>query len=93
MPRGSWKKSRHMDKATFQHTCVSCSGSRLRELEHIIDHERSVTFETFKRNVDEVPEYSVALKDDYAVSFHKSRLPNGKRVYYYVHSAIEHIYY
>lgn len=35
----------------------------------------------------------LSLKSDYAVSYHKSKLPSGKPVYFCRHSCIEYIYY
>ncbi len=33
------------------------------------------------------------IKDDWAVSFHESKLPNGKKAFYMCHSAIEYVFY
>jgi len=78
-------------KATFQYDCVSPRS--LEELEFIIAHAREITYRTFRSHVDEIPRLEPSLKQDYAVSFYKSKLFLGKIVYFYKHSGIEYIYY
>ena len=89
-------------RAQFQYTCVSPKSTE--ELFFIVDNARDITYKTFRSKVnskdfnmlqsgfgyDNLP---FKLKDDYAVSFHKSKLPNKKPVYYFRHSAIEYIFY
>lgn len=85
-------------EAQYQYSCVDC-GSKLNELEYIIDHERQVSYATFIKNVDKefVKDFNrsagVPISKDWAVSFHKSKLPNGKTVWYFAHSSIEYVFY
>jgi hypothetical protein len=89
-------------KMVYQYCCVSPKS--LEELEYIIDHSREITYKTFRSKIDSEEFNSIQsnlgydkapfnLKDDYAVSFYKSKLPSGKLVYYFCHSCIEHIFY
>lgn len=86
----------------FRYSCVSPRS--LRELDFIIDNSREVTYQTVRKHIgsENMKELSsslgyddcdLTLEDDYAVSFHKSKLPDGSSVYYVRHSAIEYIYY
>lgn len=86
----------------FRYSCVTCP--KLPELEHILARERTVTHDTFKRHIGlkayrELCErlgythIPLHLKDDWHVSYHKSKTPFGKIVYYIQHSAIEYVYY
>lgn len=91
----------------YQYCCVHPKS--IDELNYIIDNEREITYNTLRKNVDsdsfkEVKELlgynkqlfldcGLTLQNDYAVSFHKSKLPDGRRVYYIRHSAIEYIFY
>lgn len=87
----------------LRYTCVGCP--KIRELEYIIENEREITHDTFRKNVgknnyDELVSdlgYNggggLTLKSDWAVSYHKSKTPDGKTVYYLRHSAIEYVFY
>ncbi len=85
--------------AEFRYTCVDCYGKKLRELEHILDHAREITYRTFARHID--PDFlkdmnqesGIHLSRDWAVRFYKSWLPNRTPVYFMDHSAIEHVFY
>lgn len=91
----------------YQYCCVNAPD--IEELEFIIDNNREVTYETLRKNINpesfkEVKESlgytrqlyndcGITLKSDYAVTFHKSKTPEGKIVFYIRHSAIEYIFY
>ncbi len=83
--------------AEFQYTCVGCGD--LEELEYIIDHAREISYRTFAKAIDpdfleEIkPNGGVPLSRDWAVTFHKSKLPDSRPVYFMDHSAIEHVFY
>ena len=69
----------------------------------------TITYATFRKHVEtesfnEIKEglgytrqlqkdCDITLSNDYSVSFHKSKTPEGKPVYYICHSAIEYIFY
>jgi hypothetical protein len=36
--------------------------------------------------------YRISAPDNWAISFHKSRLPTGQRIYYFDWSRMEHIF-
>lgn len=96
-----------MNKAIYQYCCVS--PNNLDELNHIIDNNRNITYETFKKHVDTesfneikeslgyTPQFkkdcNISISNDWSISFHKSKTPEGKDVYYLCHSAIEYIFY
>lgn len=89
----------------YQYNCVNC-GSKLKELEYVIEHEKQITCNTFKKNIGnenyknlefdlgygDCPT-TLRLNTDWHVSFHKSKLPDNRQVYYCCHSCIEYIYY
>ena len=53
---------------------------------------RTLTKHVSRKEIDDIfGELYPPLKDDYAVSFHRSKL-NDKRCYYINHSAIEYIF-
>lgn len=95
-----------MGRLKFYSNCVNYPD--VDELNHIIDVNRDITYKTFRGHVDtesfnEVKEClgytaelrkncSLTLENDYAVSFHKSKTPEGKTVYYLRHSAIEYVF-
>lgn len=95
-----------MGKSEYYSNCVHYPD--IDELNHIIDVNKEITYKTFRSHVDtesfnEVKEglgYTAKLKrncnltiqNDYAVSFHKSKTPEGKTVYFIRHSAIEYIF-
>ena len=81
-----------------------CDGrATLDELQHLYEHDREITFETFARNVDlkEVSEElgyaygrgeaGVRLRKDPFVRFYRSEF-RGKRCWHLDWSAIDHIY-
>ena len=88
----------------FRYTCVSAKNKAV--LNFIIDNAVEITHDTFEKNVSKI-EYPLLqrelgytkhsrprrLKDDYAVSFFKSKLPNKTPVYFFKHSGIEYIFY
>lgn len=86
-------------KLQFVTSCVNSTGEAIHAM---IDAARDVTFQTFCRHVsiNQLAHdfgYSVGaerglhLKDDFAVSFHRS-VYKGQRCYYMRHSAIEYIF-
>lgn len=83
-------------KMQFITSCVDCQD--VNALHDMIDHAREISYRTFRKyvNTREVSrdfgyDRWLSLKNDYAVSFHKSRF-QGKLCYYMRHSAIEYIY-
>lgn len=88
----------------FYGACVEL-GHQVRALSQCIEDATDVTLETVRRHVDrdemrdlerrlgyEIgPSKGLHLKDDFHVSYHRSRYM-GKRCYYVRHSAIEHIF-
>lgn len=79
--------------------CIDLPGGLVR---HVADTDRSrrVTYETFARHVDLEPlreeghpaTYRMSCKDNWAISFWRSQLPSGQRVYYFDWSRIEHVF-
>jgi len=78
-------------------------GDQAGELVNAIrDHEKSeaISYRTFVRHVDLAPlreeehpaMYRISCDDNWSVSFHKSHLPSGARVYFFAWSAIEHFF-
>ncbi|MFW5795492.1 MAG: hypothetical protein ACOCV1_08425, partial [Bacillota bacterium] len=71
----------------------------LEELEYIIENSKEIEWEEFVDNVDlnQVEHYNnpslPPLDKDWSVSFYRSKLKNGKTVYFYEHSHIEYVYY
>lgn len=90
-----------MSARHYQYCCVSPRSGE--ELEHIVDHERAITWRTLRENVDAQDlqrlcaqfgyDRHLHISQDWAVSFHKSRLPDGTPVYYICQSCIEYIFY
>jgi len=91
-----------MERLNYRYNCTSPKS--LSELEYIIEHERQITYKTFRSKIDTedfnyiksmlgYDNSPIKLKDDWAVSYHKSKLPNGEPVYYLQHSMIEYIFY
>lgn len=96
-----------MSRKEYQYCCVNAPD--IDELNYIIDNSREITYETFRKNVEtesfnEIKEglgytrevqrgCNLTLKNDWAVSFHKSKTEDNKQVYYICHSAIEYIFY
>lgn len=93
-------------KAQYFSNCVSYPD--IDELNHIIDSNMVITYRTFRKHVDtksfnELKRYlgyteelrkncNITIENDYSVSFHKSKTPDGTTVYYIRHSAIEYIF-
>jgi hypothetical protein len=87
----------------YRYSCVSPRS--INELDYIVDNSRTITHDTFRKNVGKDNYWEIAsalgydgagglsLSSDWSVSFHKSRLPDGRPVYYVAHSAIEYIFY
>lgn len=73
-------------------------GGRL--IQYLNDHEKTVTYKTFAsraelgplREVGHPAMWRLSAPDNWAVSFHRSRLPSGIPVYYFDWSRIEHIF-
>lgn len=83
----------------FWASCPHLTG----ELVHFLtDSDRAVqiTYDTFARHVDLKPMrdedhpamYRISCKDNWAISFWKSKLPSGVLVFYFDWSRIEHIF-
>ncbi|MCW4026890.1 MAG: hypothetical protein NWE76_05360 [Candidatus Bathyarchaeota archaeon] len=79
----------------------SCPEFRFGEIIHYInEHAREITYKTFAKNADLEPlrdedhpaMYRISAKDNWAVSFYKSRLPNGNLIYFFDWSRMEHIF-
>lgn len=85
----------------LQYCCVSCP--RIKELTYIIDNSKQVTLSTFKKHVDrdDFKELTsnlgygkwLPISNDWHISYHKSKTPKGRTVYYMCHSAIEYVFY
>lgn len=91
----------------YRFNCVGCGDVEM--LTHIIDNSREISYATFMRNVDkesfkelkenyfEFYEKSsktgLTFKNDWHITYFKSKTPKGKVVYFFSHSAIEYIFY
>lgn len=85
---------------SFTIRCVEASGPAIREM---VDRARQISRETFMRRCNWKTvaaelgyivgpgEKGLRLKDDYHVSYHRSRY-RGLACYYLVWSAIEHVF-
>ena len=85
--------------------CVDFETNEVESLNKMIDNATEITYSTFIKHIGikqisqlfpfyiwgQKKEGGVRLKDDWAVSFYKSKL-NGVLVYYINHSAIEYIF-
>lgn len=79
--------------------CIGLPGEIVR---YLVDHDRTerIRYTTFSRHADleqmradEHPAtYRMSCKDNWAISFWRSRLPSGKLVYYFDWSRIEHVF-
>ncbi len=93
-----------MPKAHYHTNCCLCTDAE--PLREMISIARDVTLATIRRNIDRDSlrdwesgmGYDVSgergglrLKDDWHVSYHKSRF-EGRNCYYIVHSRVEHIF-
>lgn len=71
-------------------------------IHYITDPDRSqkISYQAFARHVDLEPlrrddhpaMYRISAPDNWAISFHKSSLPDGQPIYYFDWSRIEHIF-
>ena len=72
---------------------------------YIQDHEQGVTYDTRVRHVDLDQlnqfkqsvgygrwESGLTMKNDWHISYHRSRTPSGRTVYYFVWSHMEYVY-
>lgn len=93
-----------MTKLKFQYDCVNPKS--LEELNFILENSKEITYKTFASKVDknELKELkenlgytkdklNISFKNDWSIQFYKSKTNNGKIVYYFSHSRIEHIFY
>lgn len=82
---------------------ATCTGFPSGEIIHFItdpDRSRRISYATFAKHVDLKPlrrgdhpaMYRISAPDNWAISFHKSKLPTGQAVYYFDWSRIEHIF-
>ena len=86
---------------TFYRNCVNWPRRDVPALIDMIDYARSISRRTFLKYIDkeqlEEIESSLGydkhlrMKDDYHVGYYRSSL-NGKRVYYFKWSGIEHVF-
>jgi hypothetical protein len=84
----------------FYSSCVEYPN--LEDLNTIIENERTITLNTFKKHVDREQFNGLKaglgytrdfkLEDDWHVSYHKSKDKRKNTVYYMQHSAIEYIF-
>jgi hypothetical protein len=91
----------HLPKREY-HFHTTCISSDAKSIHDMTDHAREVTLATFRRHCETRewerslgyaigPERDLHLKDDWHVSYWRSRY-RGHACYYAVHSAIEHIF-
>jgi len=95
--RGS--RSARREKFVFWRSCPNMS---YETVNYITDRVRSeeIAYATFARNVnlremrdeDHPAMYRISAPDNWTISFHKSRLPSGKLIYYFLWSGIEHVF-
>ena len=82
---------------------TNCVASDARSIDNMVDNASDVTYETLIGHCDGVAEWAkqmgydrnskqgLTLKNDWAVSFHKS-MYRGRPCYYICHSSIEYIW-
>lgn len=81
----------------YQYNCVN-PRSRI-ELQYIMDNSESIDYKTFIENAEKefIKEFEdnigISLSEEQCASFYKSVTPEGKEVYYFMHSRIEYIFY
>lgn len=89
----------------FHSSCVCWERSDVDNLSKMIDESSDITRATFLKHVDKDfmnewersagyaigREKGLRMANDFAVSYHKSKL-HGQKVYYFRHSAIEHVF-
>jgi hypothetical protein len=92
-------------KYTFYRTCVEWPREEVDYLIEMIDMATDITRDTFVRHVNKLDlnafehqmgyddhwKKGLTMSQDWAVSYHRSYL-KGERVYYFRHSAIEHVF-
>jgi len=88
-----------MARFRYWAACTDLSGAII---DYITDdvRSRSVTYKTFARHTDldslraadHPAMWRISCPDNWAISFHRSRLPSGQRIYYFDWSRIEHIF-
>lgn len=87
--------------------CTSCVNSTAPAINDMVDEEKTISWRTFLKYVNKESVYTLLdefgyktpnnpsgfmhIKDDYAVSFHKSKY-RGKPCVYIDHSSIEYIF-
>lgn len=86
----------------FEYWAACTDFSSCEIIHYITDPDRSkrITYRTFARNVNLEPLremdhpalYRISVPENWAISFHKSKLPNGCPIYYFDWSRIEHIF-
>ena len=93
-------------KPIYRFSCANAPD--LSVLRFIIEHARPIKRRAFTRNVDSLsrqnvecdlgystpafPKDGLRMSDDYHVGYHRSRLPDGRPVYYLVWSAFEFVF-
>ena len=89
----------------YLRNCVSWPEDDIDNLSKMIDDATDITRSTFLKHVNraslkeieqmlgysEHPSQGLTMAGDWHVSYHRSKL-NGKRVYYFRHSAIEYVF-
>ena len=89
-------------KFHYLRCCVDFPSGEVEHLTQMIDDAVDITYGTFIRHVDwktvsdmfeyeRHPNQGLTLKDDFHVSYHKSKF-KGETCYYVRHSAIEYIF-
>jgi len=84
----------------FRGNCVSLGADYIH---YITEHEITITYKTFRKNVGMenirwleenmfAGGVGVRFCRDWHVSFHRSKTPQGTRVYYLVHSGYEFVW-
>jgi hypothetical protein len=89
-----------MSKYIYETCCVNSTAEKIHAM---VDVARTVTLSTLRRHIAGLDDWAIGmsysvgaerglhLKDDWAVTFHKS-VYCGEPCYYIDHSAIEHIF-
>lgn len=90
-----------MKKMIFQYDCVSPNSEN--ELQFILAHLKTITRSTFLKYVekDSIKDFEENLgyssefpmKNDWHISYFKSKTPKNKPVYGFIWSGIEYIFY
>lgn len=82
-----------MKEYAFLTTCVGVPERDVEALIDMIDTAIDIKWATFKKHCDfeDIQRDLKTLNDDYCVGFYRSKY-KGQRVYFFTHSAIEHIF-